>query len=55
MLAEIRDILIITNFCDKNNFERLLGDGSKWGINLNYEVQNKPNGLAEAFIVEKNL
>ncbi len=51
MLAEIRDILIITNLCDKNNFERLLGDGSKWGINLNYEVQNKPNGLAEAFII----
>ena len=51
MLAEIRDILIITTPEDQDSFRRLLGDGSSFGINLSYAVQEKPNGLAEAFII----
>ena len=51
MLAEIRDILIITTPEDNVAFKRLLGDGSKFGINLSYEIQEKPNGIAEAFII----
>lgn len=51
MLAEIRDILIITTPEDNAAFKRLLGDGSKFGINLSYEIQEKPNGIAEAFII----
>lgn len=51
MLAGIRDILIITTPDDILNFKKLLGDGSRFGINLNYKIQEKPNGLAEAFIV----
>ena len=51
MLAGIKEILIITNKCDQNNFERLLGDGSQFGINLEYAIQDKPEGLAQAFII----
>ena len=51
MLAGIRDILIITCPGDQSIFKRLLGDGSNFGVNLNYRVQNTPNGLAEAFII----
>ncbi len=51
MLAGIRDILIITTPEDQSSFERLLGKGERYGINLQYKVQNKPNGLAEAFIL----
>ena len=51
MLAEIRDILIITTPEDNAAFKRLLGDGSKFGINLSYQIQEKPNGIAEAFII----
>lgn len=51
MLACIRDILIITTPDDLTSFKRLLGDGSAFGINLSYEVQPKPDGLAQAFIV----
>lgn len=51
MNAGIRDILIITTPYDQPNFIRLLGDGSAFGINLQYEVQHNPNGLAEAFII----
>lgn len=51
MLAGIRDILIITTPEDQYNFQKLLGDGSEWGINLNYQVQNKPEGIAQAFII----
>ena len=53
MLADIKDILIITTPEDQESFKRLLGDGSQFGINLNYAVQEKPNGIAEAFIIGK--
>jgi len=51
MLADIRDILIITTPQDLSSYQRLLGDGSDFGISLSYVVQDNPNGLAEAFIL----
>ncbi|MCA1898474.1 glucose-1-phosphate thymidylyltransferase RfbA [Shewanella putrefaciens] len=51
MLAGIRDILIITTPEDQFSFQRLLGDGSDFGINLQYAVQQSPDGLAQAFII----
>ena len=51
MLALIRDILIITTPEDQVQYQRLLGDGSQWGLTLDYAIQTEPRGLADAFIV----
>ena len=51
MLAGIRDILIITTPDDRGAFERLLGNGARWGLKLSYAVQPRPEGLAQAYII----
>ena len=51
MLADIKDILIITTPEDIDKFKKLLGDGSQFGITLNYIFQSKPEGIAQAFIL----
>ncbi len=53
MLADIQDILIITTPEDQASFQRLLGDGSDWGVNFTYTIQPSPDGLAQAFILGK--
>lgn len=54
MLAGIRDVLLITTLEDQSNYKRLLGDGSDFGINLDYIIQPSPDGLAQAFILGKD-
>ena len=54
MSANIKDILLITTNEDKKNFQKLLGNGSQWGISISYKTQDKPNGIAEAFIIGKD-
>ena len=49
--AKIKDILIITTPEDQENFKKLLGDGSQWGVKLNYSVQEKPEGIAQSLII----
>ena len=51
MLAGIRDVLIITTPHEQQGFKTLLGDGSQWGLDLQYAVQETPNGLAQAFVI----
>ncbi|HUS00432.1 MAG TPA: glucose-1-phosphate thymidylyltransferase RfbA [Chitinophagaceae bacterium] len=51
MLAGIKDILIITTPEDQSQFKKLLGDGTQWGCNLQYAIQEVPNGLAQAFVI----
>lgn len=54
MLADIRDILIITTPEDNESFKRLLGDGKQFGVNLQYAIQEKPEGLAQAFLIAED-
>ena len=54
MLARIQDILIITTSQDQDQYRRLLGDGSQWGIHLEYKIQPSPDGLAQAFILAED-
>jgi glucose-1-phosphate thymidylyltransferase len=51
MMAGIREILIITTPQDQEQFERLLGDGSQWGVELSYAAQERPEGIAQAFVL----
>jgi glucose-1-phosphate thymidylyltransferase len=54
MLAGIRELLVITTPQDQSQFQRLLLDGSRWGVEIKYAVQPSPDGLAQAFLIGKN-
>jgi glucose-1-phosphate thymidylyltransferase len=54
MLAQVRDVLVITTPHDQSMFQRLLGDGSQWGMSLQYAVQPSPDGLAQAFVIGRD-
>jgi glucose-1-phosphate thymidylyltransferase len=54
MLAGIRDILVVTTPADASRFRALLGDGAQWGVRLAYAVQERPGGLAEAFLIGRD-
>ncbi len=54
MLADIREILVITTPQDQASFQRLLGHGNQWGLNLSYAVQPQPDGLAQAFLIAES-
>lgn len=54
MLAGIRHVLIVTTSEDINRFRKLLGDGSKWGMSIEYAIQKSPDGIAQAFIIGQN-
>ena len=54
MLSGVQDVLIISTPEDTPNFQRLLGDGSKWGISLSYRIQSQPRGIADVFLVGKD-
>jgi len=53
MMSGIKNFLIITTPVDINNFKKLLGDGKKWGISIDYQIQKEPRGIAEAFLIGK--
>ena len=55
MLAKIKDILLISTSEDIDNYKKLLGNGEQFGFSITYEIQDKPNGLAEAFLIGENL
>ena len=54
MLSGIKDILIITKSEEKNMFKKLLSDGSQWGLNISYEIQEKPEGLVQSFLIAED-
>ncbi len=54
MMSGIKNFLIITTPIDINNFKKLLGDGKKWGISIDYQIQKEPRGIAEAFLIGKD-